>query len=601
MRRLLTFALISALHALQSAQTPPRDLRAEPIGTGIISGVVQTDDASPRPLRRADVQLAGDQLLTARRVFTDAEGRFEFGTLPSGQYTLTAYKNSYMRTTYGATHPGGTGTSIVVSAGQRVTDLSMRLPKYGVISGTIYDQHGEPAQGVSVEVLAYTMRTGRRTLSSVYGRPAFTDDRGEYRAGGLVPGDYFVAAGPSPDNGPAAVQVLSAADVDRALLAQQPGLTASTPASPANARPTIVSFAPVFFPGATDLAGATKITLGLGEERSGIDIGLQLVPTGRIDGTVASSDGQPATNAQLVATLVTEAYSQDLFQGTVGSTRPDAQGRFTYAGLSPGHYVITARTQAEPSAGANATGPLWAMADVNVNGADQSVALMLQPGMSVSGTVVFDGAALQPPATMANLRVNMAAAPTSNVAIGVSPTALHADGTFTLTGAAPGLYKLTSMPPATPAGWMLRSAIVNGVDSLDVPFEVKPNQPIDGAIITFTDHPTELSGTLQTPAGVPTSNYFIIVFATDKKFWTPSSRRIVMARPGTTGRYTLRNLPPGTYSVAAVTDVEPNAWFDPAFLEQLVGTSIRVTLAEGEKKPLDLKIARNDNSVMGDR
>ena len=235
-------------------------------------------------------------------------------------------------------------------------------------------------------------------------------------------------------------------------------------------------------------------------------------------------------------------------------------------------------------------GPLWAMADVNVSGTDQSVTLMLQPGMSVSGRIVFDGTTLQPPASMATLRVSMPAAQTTSVTLGVTPTTANADGTFTLTGAAPGFYKLTSTPPIAPAGWMLRSTIVDGVDSLDVPFEVKPNQSIDGAVLTFTDHPTELSGMLQTPTGVPTSDYFIIVFAADKKFWTPASRRTVMARPGTTGRYMLRNLPPGEYCVAAVTDVELNAWFDPAFLQQLVSASTRVTLAEGEKKPLDLKI-----------
>jgi hypothetical protein len=586
----IALACSLALCAL-SAQTPVRDVRPEPKGTGSISGVVETAEATPRPLRLASVTLTGDQLLAGRQFFTGDNGHFEFSDLPAGQYQVTAFKTSYMREAYGAKQQGGAGASITLGEGQALTDISIGLSKYGVMTGTIYDQNGEPAQGVSVEVMAYSMRTGRRALSSVYGRPQTTDDRGVYRAGGLVPGEYFVAAGPSSFDAGGELQVLSDEDIDRTLQARPPPGSGSSANGPAAATSTHVSFAPVFFPGTTSLSGATTITLKRGEERAGVDFALRLVPTARIDGTVTGLDGQPVTNAEVVATLVTDAFSLDLFRGTLGSTRSDARGRFSYPGVSPGHYVIAARSAPDPSSGSGtAIGPLWALADADVNGADQSVALVLQPGVSVSGKVVFDGTTLKPPATMSSVRVAMSAEQSTSVSIRPSPPTLNPDGSFMITGAPPGKYKLTATPPTAPAGWMVRSATVNGVDALDVPFDVRPNQPIDGVVVTFTDHPTELSGTLQTPTGVPTANYFIIVFAADKAFWTPSSRRTVMVRPATTGRYVLRNLPPGEYYVAAVTDVQFNAWFDPAFLESLVAASTRVTLAESEKRTLDLKI-----------
>jgi hypothetical protein len=43
--------------------------------------------------------------------------------------------------------------------------------------------------------------------------------------------------------------------------------------------------------------------------------------------------------------------------------------------------------------------------------------------------------------------------------------------------------------------------------------------------------------------------------------------------------------------MAAVTDVSPTEVSDPSFLEQLVGASFKVTLAEGEKKTQDLRIS----------
>jgi hypothetical protein len=128
------------------------------------------------------------------------------------------------------------------------------------------------------------------------------------------------------------------------------------------------------------------------------------------------------------------------------------------------------------------------------------------------------------------------------------------------------------------------------VDSLDGGFEVRSGENIAGVVITFTDHPSEVSGLLQAATGAPASDYFLIVFAADKALWTSKSRRIAMARPGTTGEYSVRNLPPGDYFVAAVTDATENQWFDPAFLDTLIATATRITLAEGEKKTHNLRI-----------
>jgi hypothetical protein len=61
-------------------------------------------------------------------------------------------------------------------------------------------------------------------------------------------------------------------------------------------------------------------------------------------------------------------------------------------------------------------------------------------------------------------------------------------------------------------------------------------------------------------------------------------------RPGVDGKYVIRDLPPGDYLLAAVTDVDQDEWQDPAFLERLQPGSIKVTIAEGEKKTLDLRI-----------
>jgi hypothetical protein len=91
-------------------------------------------------------------------------------------------------------------------------------------------------------------------------------------------------------------------------------------------------------------------------------------------------------------------------------------------------------------------------------------------------------------------------------------------------------------------------------------------------------------------AGRPMPEVYILVFSADRAFWTPQSRRIASKRPGSDGRYSVSNLPPGTYLLAAVTDVEPGQWFDPAYLQQLMPSAIRFTIGEGEKKVQDLRL-----------
>lgn len=90
----------------------------------------------------------------------------------------------------------------------------------------------------------------------------------------------------------------------------------------------------------------------------------------------------------------------------------------------------------------------------------------------------------------------------------------------------------------------------------------------------------------------PAPEFTLIVFPADSRYWTLGTRRIQSARPATDGRYTFRNLPPGDYRIAPVYDLEPGAMSDPAFLQQLEATALRVTLQPGEKKAQDMRVGR---------
>ena len=86
----------------------------------------------------------------------------------------------------------------------------------------------------------------------------------------------------------------------------------------------------------------------------------------------------------------------------------------------------------------------------------------------------------------------------------------------------------------------------------------------------------------------------MVLFSADSRYWTgTSSRRLrTVIRPGTDGQYRFGNMLPGDYYLAVLVDVEPAEFNETSFLEQLVPASIKVTLAEGDRKVQAVRVAR---------
>jgi uncharacterized protein (DUF2141 family) len=415
-----------------------------------------------------------------------------------------------------------------------------------------------------------------------------------------------------------------------------------------------VGYAPVYYPGTTNSASAVPITLNVGEERAGIDMQLVQVPTAIISGTLSGPSGTLPQGTQLNLLPVTTPGSPLVPGLAEQGARVLADGSFAFTNVAPGQYTVSARamlresdptqanaTNGQPTQGVPpgrggrggfaigaggrgapgiVTSVLWASADVTVNGQNISgLTLTLASGMAVSGHVEFRGTTLTPPTDLTRVRVTISSQD-SQTQLGfggnIPPGTVDANGNFTIPGVPPGHYVLRGNAPVGNAGtargagaatsplnsgWSLKAALVNGRDSLDFPFEVRPGSEVSNALLTFGDRTQLLRGTLQDATGRPTSDYTIIVFSADKTYWTPQSRRITSSRPSTDGTYSISGLPPGDYRVAAVTDVEQGEWYDPAFLTQLLPASTPVSLKEGDTKTQDLKLAGGGASAIDNR
>ena len=631
----LAVAIVALLSALAPPQVrpPSRDTAQAPMpaGTGRISGVVLTSDVAKRPVRHAVITLGAGDLLLPRMTATDDDGRFEFASLGAGNYTLVASRRGYVTTFYGAKKPGrGPGVPIAVIEGQSPPPVEMRLSRGSVITGVVRGISGLPVPGTNVRVMEVQAGGARRALPALEG--VTTDDRGVYRMFGLAAGSYIVLVQPELGQGSGELRQVTVGEIqwaDQAIAssAGSPGTPpAPPPAAPAPAQP--VSYATVYHPGTTIATEATVVTLGIADERTGVDVSLQLVPTAKLSGTVIDGEGRPQPSMSVSLNPV-QAEASDIMASFMmmgaGGSGSAQDGGFTLNGVKPGQYTLSVRgtpradnaprSEADemrrmmamvPGMGGSGAGTHWASQEITVDGRDISgLTLRLQPGMTLGGKFVFDATSLRPPEDLSRVRLSLSTASGNTSAIEIamslmfsSTATTESDGTFAAKSLPPGRYRMNVAAPnlrisatSPGTGWMLKSIMWNGRDVADLPLEVEAGRDVTGLVVTLTDRPTELSGSVLDQAGRPTADFPIIVFSTDRTFWTTGSRRVQQGRPANTGQYLIAGLPAGEYFVCAVTDLEPGDLYDPVFLEQLIPGSFKISLAEAEKKVQDLKLA----------
>jgi hypothetical protein len=343
---------------------------------------------------------------------------------------------------------------------------------------------------------------------------------------------------------------------------------------------------------------------------------LASVPIGRVVGKVVDETGTALGGAEV--RLVNLDEPTDSLSTKASLTAAD--GSFSFSHVAPGQYRVKARrglvqrilvtetgeqnvmtTMFAAPAGAAAgrsAGPFgppslgaqlrWAQADISVAGSDpQGLTLTLQRGATVSGRLAFDGSGASP-TDLSRVRVIFTSTELGD-AISASGT-VTTDGAFTATDVAPGSYRVALLGAP---GWRPKSFDIGGRDALDFLLTVPPSEDVQGGVLTLTTRRSMLSGTLTGgTSGSPISDCTIIVFADDRRYWTPHSRRIQATRPATNGRFSFANLPAGSYRLVAVDDLEDGRWFDPAVLDQLAGAAVVVSLADGESRTQDVRVAR---------
>ena len=574
-RSLGALSFVILLPVITFAQAPPRDrvVAEAPAGSARIRGQVVAADTGT-PLRRAQVRASSTTIRLTRLTTTDAEGRYEFLNLPPGRYTITVSKAGYVGLEFGQRRPFEGGRPLDLADAQVAEQIDFALPRGSVIAGRITDDAGDPIIGASVQAMRYQyLPGGRRRLqpASQMWLSGMTNDLGEYRLFGLMPGTYVVSA-----------------------IGNNMGVVSLTHATPQSggldAIDTRDGFIQTYFPGTASLAEAQPVLVNLAEEASA-SFSLTTGRMSRISGTARHSDGRPATGSQV-------SLRPDILTGGEmggwGNSAVAPDGRFSFANVPPGQFALEVMPQREifasralPASGELQTSPEFARTSITVGGNDISgVAVTTKPGITVSGRVVFSG---RMPATVdvAPVRVNAVSANPEEFGRGTSfrpdNGVIDDAGRFQIRDV-PGqvLFRLSGLP----VDLALRSVTLNGIDITDRPYDTV-NGDLAGLAIVIGE-PSRVNGTARNARGEPVRDFRVALFPANAKPTLLTARFVRTAGADPSGRFEVMQLPAGEYLGAAVESFEQGEEWDPAFQQRLLPAARRFTLKEGQTLTIEL-------------
>lgn len=651
LRRVLAWLMLSSCGIATLGSVPRAQMPGMPVektGTGLIIGRV-IDGTTERPIAGATVSIP--QRLSSL-CLTDADGRFVMTGLPADSLHVIGTKDGYA--------PGGLGQNWIgisslddvsgvygpafvqrmsLKDGERRDDIVIRLWKYGVITGHVTDDAGDPVVGITVQAWPRVMAGGRPDFNGVTPYNSQTDDRGAFRIPRLLPGDYVVAVPaesvtvpkgttfPKYATTPANVEIVAALgsmDLEPSSAPTNTGMpnavssgswvtSASGQVEPLPTAAGWRGYATTFSPAARSAADATVINITPSAERNA-DVALRPENLYAVNGSVVDASGRPrAIGLRLVSG-----------DNPVGVALSDADGRFLFSAVPAGSYRIEIAIFPEPAPRPNvapgylgSVGKLaeglgsrreldvspwthveteWADVPVNVNaGGASGILVTLRTGARVSGRLVFDGSPPQlpplrgpiapPPIAFKLVRADGQPSSTELMA----PMQVDANGNLLSVGYPPGRYLLREMP-LLPAGWSIESAMVGGRNILVSPLELG-DQAVDGLVVTLTKTPSVVTGQVRRAGGAPDPGTAVIVFPTDRTHWVdygPQSRDVVAQRVTTDGHFTVTGLPPGDYRIVAVADDVRANGLDPTLLDALSRVADHVTVVARAQQTVNL-------------
>jgi protocatechuate 3,4-dioxygenase beta subunit len=540
----LALLLVIAASTAGVAQDAPLTVRGR---------VSAADTRAALPRARVTV-LYSDPVLSS---YTNDRGEFSIAAPRADSFTLSVVKAGYaeVRVTL--------QRAALTAAPAR--DVVMALTRSAAVNGLIVDTRGETVVGLNV----YADRLDRdaETPASLVKFATTTDDRGEYRLGGLPAGKYSVTA-----------------------------------------------------TGAQDPGAVVRLDLRPGDELADIDF------TARPPQATAMESSPQPPEMRERATIrgrVVTTIGRPIVQAVVNITGPmpprffvtDAQGRFAFTGLVPGDYELQASrgdflpSPVGPATALQSSSRIAVTAGARVN----DVTLVLSRGLAVTGTIVdragepLQGVSVQ--ALQVRTSGDRRRAVLGGAQIG-GGRQTDDQGRYRVLGLQPGTYVIAALADVASLGdARLSSDAPSPGNAQTVPFYFPGSASIadavtvtvstaevDGIDFAVGDVPTaRVTGRALDSNGAPLAGRVTLGVSYRSGSIVPNPPRGTRIEPD--GTFTFFNVGPGDYVVQAVRfPPPPNLQLDRPVLadvrESVEFAAQYVTVGAQDAEPVTLRTAR---------
>jgi len=567
---ILLFPLRSEAQQTDQATAPPESTRVT------VNGVVR-NAATGDPLPRALVQIEGD---ADTGTLTDGEGRFEIPGVAAGPQVFRIVKPGFRDRPYATEETGpeaeGPAHSVLIAA--QMPELNFALSPNCAIRGHIELSTGDPAEGMTVNLLKQVVHFGRSVWVSIASTKANGD--GVYRFGGLADGVYAVYTQPALESEPAVsvVAMGSGSKVDRS------------------------GYPSVFYPDAREIAGASRIRLS-GGTQTDANFSLTLEPFYPVTAIAASQNDAPgAAKASQQG-----GYTAVLMDASAHSlpylVQDDEATHSLQANLPDGTYVLVVRGFPQPrmlvdgigdfNKQLRGMGTLAGATEFTVAGhAILGLRILLGPPQVATVHVRFvhgsgSSAAAGNPAEPVNFNVDPAYSVPMNGSEGLWSMDLEPDAiNFS---AQPGAYWLGGYVPRP--GQCADTLTAGSFNLAREPLVLSLANPAPPMELTLRDNCGTLTLTLPPTQAtfLPGEEPFYTVYVVPD-FDTVADIPPMTMHPSSGPTLNLDNLTPGSYHVYTFDSPVHLEYRNPAALAALPNAGQQVTVSSGTPASLMLEV-----------
>jgi hypothetical protein len=495
-----------------------------------ISGKV-VNSKNGQPIADAIITIVPEKSMpnSMRGARSGPDGTFSLSVAADGQYSLSAERPGFV-----------SAAPLMVAGNDAFTNVVLRLTAQSAIAGRVVDPNGAPLMNAQVQLSQIRFVDGRPGKFIV--GQGTTNDLGEYRLFGLLPGSYYVAAFYRDTAGVLGLKQRTMQKEGREIVITE-------------------DYVPTYYPGTAAQESAQAVNLKPGQTTSDVNVQVISAPSATLQGTVSVRPEAREVRVWLQPDDANGLGARQIFTLQKGSSE------FVFRSVPQGRYVV--RTDI------NAESQRWsARQEVQViDGSTREIVLQPEPLFSIAGAISMGQNT--PPS---GLQVQFKGMDKRSRAL----PRIKPDGTFELTGLAPDKYAIAVGDSS--GSVYLKSVWLNGqqVSPLAVDLEQPPRSlqievsnkagKIEGAAVDKDHHRVDHGVVVLVVSSGDISRLFSTHLSGD-------------------GTFKFDGLPPGNYRISYLADIGSEQDLTGTTVKMVQQQGFRIAVEEGQKQSVSLVAA----------